>query len=657
MLGISKDDLVEEHNHPPLPEDVSHVELLSFVEHKTWSHEIVWHVLHDYHPEWLSQIPTGGEETPLHALVRTGNVRLLKMLLADVRDEAESVGEETGDNGEALEAKTVATSQTNLLKTSMGTKHPRKACLAIDLNALDRAGRRVKDLPREPNFSKEYPEMQRLITELVAFEEHAHDVAMKLKKRVARRKRREAGQEGGGKGKEGGHVWSARRADADTEAEDEEEEEEEEDEDEEDEEDEEVLATRLLASLSRNLNWISTPHHKPWTVLHILVSSGYVSLVRRLLHVPCACAGGKIRLATRTRDCGRSVWEVAAEAGTEEGMAMREVLKEVGGQGWGDGGWNGDGGRAMGVRGVGSTSAPFPYPRCPRLLPPSASGPFASITARSNLNACVKLITFVRHAQGTHNAAVEREGEEAYRSWEWEDAELTAKGEEQARRLGEEVKGGGKGEGEGGKIPIELVVVSPLRRTLMTAVLAFGEQEEEEEEEGREGEEEGGNEHDRSPGATCEEGDDSPANGLNGPCHGPRNGPYNGSCNGPCKGLDTDARPEEGAGTQKRRRKRRRPRFVAMEAVRETAGVDPCNKRSDRSLLASRFPGVDFSEVRQFLRGGLSFPASLPPSLPPLCPSRSNAGKAVSRLLPSLPFLQPLPPPPWTDPKRPRRPV
>src|SRR6056297_380562 len=158
MLGLFKDDLVEEHNHPPLPEDVSHVELLSLVEHKTWSHEIVWHVLHDYHPEWLSQIPAGGEETPLHALVRTGNVRLLKMLLADVRDEAESVGEETGDYGEALEAKTVATIQTNLLKTSTGIKHPRKACLAIDLNALDRAGRRVKDLPREPNFSKEYPE-------------------------------------------------------------------------------------------------------------------------------------------------------------------------------------------------------------------------------------------------------------------------------------------------------------------------------------------------------------------------------------------------------------------------------------------------------------------------------------------------------------------
>lgn len=82
------------------------------------------------------------------------------------------------------------------------------------------------------------------------------------------------------------------------------------------------------------------------------------------------------------------------------------------------------------------------------------------------------MLHLIRHGQGYHNVAGTADPSE-WRSWAWEDAGLTEVGWEQARRLGEHVRALEKRR----RFSPELVVVSPLYRTLETAVGVFGREE------------------------------------------------------------------------------------------------------------------------------------------------------------------------------------
>ena len=72
----------------------------------------------------------------------------------------------------------------------------------------------------------------------------------------------------------------------------------------------------------------------------------------------------------------------------------------------------------------------------------------------------VKVVHFIRHAQGTHNLAVSREGELAYSSWNYRDARLTPQG---VAQLAEAVR-------ITDAMTFDTVLISPLSRTLQTAV-------------------------------------------------------------------------------------------------------------------------------------------------------------------------------------------
>jgi broad specificity phosphatase PhoE len=74
-----------------------------------------------------------------------------------------------------------------------------------------------------------------------------------------------------------------------------------------------------------------------------------------------------------------------------------------------------------------------------------------------------KVVHFLRHAQGTHNAAVATEGESAYQNWIWRDARLTDKGKAQAA--------GAVAATSAAKF--DVVLVSPLSRTMQTADIAM----------------------------------------------------------------------------------------------------------------------------------------------------------------------------------------
>ncbi len=85
-------------------------------------------------------------------------------------------------------------------------------------------------------------------------------------------------------------------------------------------------------------------------------------------------------------------------------------------------------------------------------------------------DASAKLIFFVRHAEGTHNAAAARDRalfmEKLFDSPTFWDAPLTPRGIEQCARLKTEIDAVGA--------DVELIVVSPLTRTLQTGSLSFG---------------------------------------------------------------------------------------------------------------------------------------------------------------------------------------
>jgi hypothetical protein len=487
------------------------------------------------------------------------------MMLAEVKEGegGRGGGDETTTTTttSVISSSSCSSSGSSTITTSTITQQVEKKrqMIHINLDALDAAGVRVKDIIDEKGFEINFPAMAKRIKELLAFEE-AHDLAVALRER----KRSKGGKKGG------------REAEEQEAAE----------------EERQQLATRLVHALSHNLSFISSTHHKAWSVLHHLVAAPEVdggreegkedqeyddvilNLLKQIINLPSASPGGKIRLGARTRDCGRSVWEVALEEGEGRGEGGREEMRTFVRETLGP---------MCGVHFCSSSS--------PSLLLLKEGGTedkhthssfssssyhhhhHRSLTCPSSSSTPVnthkiKTIFFIRHAEGTHNQAAREEGEGAYKSWEWEDAELTAIGIEQARgglrrrmrgreggeEQGEEEAEGGREEG------VELVVVSPLRRTLHTAMLAFGEEEEEEEDGGK-------------------------SNG-----------------NGSKSSSSSSSSGSSSSGSSSSSSKKGKvPPFVAMEAVRETAGMDPCNKRSNVSYLAERFPLVDFSEVSVYL--------------------------------------------------------
>lgn len=97
-----------------------------------------------------------------------------------------------------------------------------------------------------------------------------------------------------------------------------------------------------------------------------------------------------------------------------------------------------------------------------RLTPEASSAPLARLFAVDSSSAppSAKTLYFVRHAQGTHNLY---EGADHLRSERNLDAKLTKLGMEQCEALAEQTK----------HLCVELVVASPLTRTLQTAQLSF----------------------------------------------------------------------------------------------------------------------------------------------------------------------------------------
>ncbi|XP_024018849.1 phosphoglycerate mutase-like protein 1 isoform X1 [Morus notabilis] len=148
-----------------------------------------------------------------------------------------------------------------------------------------------------------------------------------------------------------------------------------------------------------------------------------------------------------------------------------------------------------------------------------------------------KTIHLVRHAQGIHNV----EGEKSYKAYmnpEYFDAHLTPLGWQQVDNLRKHVHTSGLHK------KIELVIVSPLLRTLQTAVGVFG----------------GGDYTDKL--------DILPmmlANAGN-------------SGRGAISSLDC-------------------PPFIAVELCREHLGVHPCDRRRNISDYQFLFPAVDFSLI------------------------------------------------------------
>ncbi|XP_024969436.1 phosphoglycerate mutase-like protein 1 [Cynara cardunculus var. scolymus] len=148
-----------------------------------------------------------------------------------------------------------------------------------------------------------------------------------------------------------------------------------------------------------------------------------------------------------------------------------------------------------------------------------------------------KTIHLVRHAQGIHNVAGEKD-HSAYLSEELFDAHLTTLGWQQVDNLRKHVHASGLSKS------VELVVVSPLLRTMQTAVGAFG-------------------------GEGSADGNDVPP--LMAKNTGNSNRPAISSLN--C------------------------PPFIAVELCREHLGVHPCDRRRSISEYKAMFPAIDFSLI------------------------------------------------------------
>ncbi|XP_022136291.1 phosphoglycerate mutase-like protein 1 [Momordica charantia] len=148
-----------------------------------------------------------------------------------------------------------------------------------------------------------------------------------------------------------------------------------------------------------------------------------------------------------------------------------------------------------------------------------------------------KIIHLVRHAQGFHNVAID-ENWTAALSEDYFDARLTPLGWEQTDALRKHVRSSGFFK------TIELVITSPMSRTIQTAVGAFG-----------------GEEHSDDlnvPPLMVEDAGDS-------------NRPAISSLN--C------------------------PPFLAIEDCRESIGITPCDRRRNISEYRPLYPAIDFSMI------------------------------------------------------------
>ncbi|XP_063948646.1 phosphoglycerate mutase-like protein 1 isoform X1 [Daucus carota subsp. sativus] len=148
-----------------------------------------------------------------------------------------------------------------------------------------------------------------------------------------------------------------------------------------------------------------------------------------------------------------------------------------------------------------------------------------------------KIIHLVRHAQGIHNVAGEKD-HSAYSSREYFDAHLTPLGWQQVENLHKHVRASGIFES------VQLVVVSPLLRTLQTAVGAFG-------------------------GEGCTDETNVPPLMI--------------------ENAGNSDHPEISSLNC--------PPFIALELCREHLGVHPCDQRRSISEYKPLFPAIDFSLI------------------------------------------------------------
>ncbi|KAK3423418.1 hypothetical protein EUGRSUZ_F00458 [Eucalyptus grandis] len=169
-------------------------------------------------------------------------------------------------------------------------------------------------------------------------------------------------------------------------------------------------------------------------------------------------------------------------------------------------------------------------------LPPRSSDMDSAVTGLYPLHRC-KTLHLVRHAQGIHNVEGEK-NHDAYLSYDLFDAHLTPLGWQQVSNLRKHVQAHGLSK------KIDLVIASPLLRTMQTAVGVFG-------------------------GEGYTDGIGAPplmvANAGN------SDHPAISSLN--C------------------------PPFIAIELCREHLGVHPCDKRRSISEYRPLFPAIDFSLI------------------------------------------------------------
>ncbi|ONM19129.1 Phosphoglycerate mutase-like protein [Zea mays] len=173
-------------------------------------------------------------------------------------------------------------------------------------------------------------------------------------------------------------------------------------------------------------------------------------------------------------------------------------------------------------------------PHTPLMPNPRAGMELGATTALYPLHRC-KTIYLVRHAQGIHNVAGEKDFG-AYMSHELFDAQLTPLGWNQVDGLREHVKKSGLAE------KIELVITSPLLRTMQTAVGVFG-------------------------GEKYTDGVNAPPLMVENAGHSGRPAVSSLNC----------------------------PPFIAVETCREHLGVHPCDKRRSITEYRPLFPAIDFS--------------------------------------------------------------
>ncbi|ESW09662.1 hypothetical protein PHAVU_009G145700 [Phaseolus vulgaris] len=148
-----------------------------------------------------------------------------------------------------------------------------------------------------------------------------------------------------------------------------------------------------------------------------------------------------------------------------------------------------------------------------------------------------KTLHLVRHAQGFHNVEGEKDFE-AYKSYDLFDANLTPLGWKQVENLRGHVKASGLSK------TIELVIVSPLLRTMQTAVGVFG-------------------------GEACTDETGVPPLMNN--------------------DVGDSGRPAISSLNA--------PPFIAVELCREHLGVHPCDKRRSITDYRHMFPAIDFSLI------------------------------------------------------------